>query len=150
MIKTHFVQISFNFQLEALTHVRSGGERRRTDLVTLFALFELVRQRSRFQSQFMMLDEVFDAIDTRGQANVKDVIAMLAEKVKKVFVVSHTGVTSGKKRMLIKIIYYLFVCLFENRIGRGGNFEVQHEENKIGSSGRNRSIGSSRINCIST
>lgn len=56
-----------------------GGERKRTDLAVLFSLFELVRSRSRFipgirlihyfsasiylQLGFIILDEVFDALD---------------------------------------------------------------------------------------
>jgi len=42
---------------------RSAGQRRRNHLVIFFSLFELVRQQSRFLPNFLMLDEVFDAID---------------------------------------------------------------------------------------
>ena len=59
-------------------------------------MFELVRQRSRYQAQFIALDEVFDALDKNGQRAVRSVLDMLTERVKKVFVVSHAADVIGK------------------------------------------------------
>lgn len=59
-------------------------------------MFELVRQRSRYQSQFIALDEVFDALDKKGQGAVRSVLDMLAERVKKVLVVSHASLETGR------------------------------------------------------
>jgi DNA repair exonuclease SbcCD ATPase subunit len=59
-------------------------------------MFELVRQRSRYNAQFIALDEVFDALDKNGQRAVRNVLEMLSDRVKKVFVVTHSDITSGQ------------------------------------------------------
>jgi DNA repair exonuclease SbcCD ATPase subunit len=74
---------------------RSGGERKRTDLVTLFAMFELIRQHSRYQAEFMILDEVFDALDSEGLKAVQQVIQMLSDRVKKLLVITHSEALKG-------------------------------------------------------
>eukprot|EP01114_Cavostelium_apophysatum_P016743 TRINITY_DN4822_c0_g1_i1.p1 TRINITY_DN4822_c0_g1~~TRINITY_DN4822_c0_g1_i1.p1 ORF type:complete len:1079 (+),score=321.61 TRINITY_DN4822_c0_g1_i1:140-3376(+) len=86
------VTLSPDLELQENYGKRSGGERKRTDLVTLFAMFELVRQRSRYQSQFLALDEVFDALDKEGQRSVRSVLDMITDRVRKIFVVSHADI----------------------------------------------------------
>ncbi|PRP88836.1 hypothetical protein PROFUN_00304 [Planoprotostelium fungivorum] len=89
------VTFSSDLELEESYGKRSGGERRRTDLVTLFALFELVRQHSRHQAEYMILDEIFDALDADGLSAAEATIKILAEKVNKVFVISHNQSVIG-------------------------------------------------------
>eukprot|EP01127_Copromyxa_protea_P023290 TRINITY_DN8687_c0_g1_i6.p1 TRINITY_DN8687_c0_g1~~TRINITY_DN8687_c0_g1_i6.p1 ORF type:complete len:991 (+),score=177.60 TRINITY_DN8687_c0_g1_i6:317-3289(+) len=75
---------------------RSGGERKRTDLALLFSLFEMIRLRSRYRPSYLMLDEVFDALDKDGHAAVQAVLIRLSQQVQKIFVITHNpGVTSG-------------------------------------------------------
>lgn len=74
---------------------RSGGERKRSDLVTLLALFELVRQQNRYVAEYLILDEVFDALDVKGQQAIQSLLEILKEKVKKVLVVTHSDIISG-------------------------------------------------------
>ena len=74
---------------------RSGGERKRTELVMLLALNDLVMQRSRFLPNFIFLDEVFDALDTDGLHAVQNIIAGLSKKLGKVFVITHSDVIAG-------------------------------------------------------
>ena len=70
---------------------RSAGQRKRNDLAIMFSLFELVRQRSNFRSNFMMLDEVFDALDSRGQESVRSLLGMLAaSRISKIFIITHS------------------------------------------------------------
>ena len=86
------LQISFDSDLMIKEEYgkRSSGQRKRNHLMIHFALFELVRQRSRFISNFLMLDEVFDALDVTGQEQVQQVIELMSTKVDKVFVISHS------------------------------------------------------------
>jgi hypothetical protein len=44
------VTLDADLELAEKYSVRSGGERKRTDLVILLSLFELVRQQSRYNS----------------------------------------------------------------------------------------------------
>lgn len=81
---------------------RSSGQRKRNHLMIHFALFELVRQRSRFSSNFLMLDEVFDALDVTGQEQAQQVIEMLSTKIDKVFVISHSTQNMEFRKKAIK------------------------------------------------
>ncbi|KAL7272822.1 hypothetical protein RUND412_004354 [Rhizina undulata] len=80
---------------------RSSGQRKRNNLAVLFALFLLIRQRSRFRADFIMLDEVFDALDAHGQIQASELIASVTgggggggsagtEEVRHVIVVTHS------------------------------------------------------------
>ena len=69
---------------------RSGGERKRTDLVMLFAMFDLIRLHSRYQPQFMFLDEVFDSLDINGLKSVQHILQSLSENLKKLFIITHS------------------------------------------------------------
>jgi recombinational DNA repair ATPase RecF/predicted phosphodiesterase len=86
------LQVSFDSDLMINEEYgkRSAGQRKRNHLVILLSLFELVRQRSRFRADFLMLDEVFDALDKEGQGTVTSVIDMLAQRIRKVFIITHS------------------------------------------------------------
>jgi recombinational DNA repair ATPase RecF len=49
---------------------RSSGERKRIDLALLFALLQLVQARSAHRAHYMLVDEVFDNLDSAGQEAV--------------------------------------------------------------------------------
>lgn len=78
---------------------RSSGQRKRNNLAVLFALFQLIRQKSRFRADFIMLDEVFDALDKEGQIQAAELISAVSTEgagrisggeVKHVLVVTHS------------------------------------------------------------
>ncbi|KAF8433997.1 P-loop containing nucleoside triphosphate hydrolase protein [Terfezia claveryi] len=79
---------------------RSSGQRKRNNLAVLFALFQLIRQKSRFRADFIMLDEVFDALDKEGQMQAAELISAVSTtqgtdrpaggEVKHVLVVTHS------------------------------------------------------------
>lgn len=66
----------------------SSGEKRRVDVAILLALQSLVFERGACSSNLIILDEVFDSLDTTG---VERVVALLSEEAKDkvIFVVSH-------------------------------------------------------------
>jgi DNA repair exonuclease SbcCD ATPase subunit/predicted phosphodiesterase len=89
------VTLSADLEIEQVYGKRSGGERRRTDLAILFAMFELVRSQSRYVPDFLMLDEVFDALDQEGRDLVGQVLSNLSKRLEKILVITHTDVASG-------------------------------------------------------
>jgi ABC-type thiamine transport system ATPase subunit/predicted phosphodiesterase len=90
------VSFDYDFMIREEYGKRSAGQRKRNHLVIFFGLFELVRQQSRFISNFLMLDEVFDAMDQSGQERVKEVIQLIAtQHVDKVFIITHNMLRSS-------------------------------------------------------
>lgn len=80
---------------------RSSGERKRTALALFFSLVELTRARSNHETQFIILDEIFDALDASGQEAAHKLIMRLhygseySPGIKKVFVITHSPITAG-------------------------------------------------------
>ena len=72
---------------------RSGGQRKCTDLSVLFAMFEVVWQRSRHRSSIMLLDELFESLDAKHHRAVMDVLAILAQRIQKIIVITHKDIT---------------------------------------------------------
>ena len=89
------VSLTADLEMEQVYGKRSGGERKRTDLAILFAMFELVRSQSRFVPDFLMLDEVFDTLDQDGRDLVGQVLSSLSKRLEKILVITHTDVASG-------------------------------------------------------
>ena len=80
---------------------RSAGQRKRNDLAIMFSLFELVRQRSNFRANFMMLDEIFDALDIKGQESVRNLLGMLASsRISKVFIITHSALIDRSQHII--------------------------------------------------
>lgn len=75
---------------------RSSGERKRTALALFFSLVQLTRSRSRHQTEFIMLDECFDALDASGQDSAHRIIVEMhrglgdSAGVRKAFVITHS------------------------------------------------------------
>lgn len=92
------MKLTFNPDLTVVERYprRSGGQRKGTDLAVLFAAFELERQRCRYQSDFLALDEVFDALDTKHRRAVQEVIQVLSTRIARVFVISHMSLTGAR------------------------------------------------------
>lgn len=74
---------------------RSGGQRKRTDLAALFAIFFLARQRLRYRSPMLGLDEVFDALDTKGILQVRELVNLIAAQLRKVLIITHADITGA-------------------------------------------------------
>jgi len=74
---------------------RSSGERKRTDLALLLTLFDIARSRTSYRPKYLLLDEVFDSLDRHGMYAVQRVLSTLAEKVPKIFLISHTDIAIG-------------------------------------------------------
>lgn len=79
----------------------SGGERRRLDVALLLALAEISRAAAGREPGTLFCDEVFDALDQDGQAEVADVLRELARD-RAIIVITHS---SDLARMLRPDLY---------------------------------------------
>lgn len=67
----------------------SSGERRRIDICVMFALFRLANEQTNIN--VLLLDEVFDTVDTTGLERIVTMIHTLARELElTIFVTSHT------------------------------------------------------------
>ncbi len=89
------VKLSLNPNLSITTNMwgydfQSGGERKRTDLAFMFAMFDLHGKMHGRQCNVLVLDEVDGRMDDAGTSALVDVINNdLAAKVETVLVISH-------------------------------------------------------------
>jgi DNA repair exonuclease SbcCD ATPase subunit len=68
----------------------SGGERKRTDVSFMFAMFDLHERMYGRQSNIVVLDEVDGRMDDDGVASLINIIKNdIANKVESVLVISH-------------------------------------------------------------
>ena len=67
----------------------SGGEAQKVDLVIQFAIRDMMYQYSGFSSNILILDEVFDNLDSVGCTNVLSLISEKFNDIESMFIVSH-------------------------------------------------------------
>ena len=66
----------------------SGGEKQKIDLIIQFSIRDMLLSQLNFTCNLLVLDEVFDGLDTIGCNRVIDMISNLSD-VKNVFIVTH-------------------------------------------------------------
>lgn len=69
---------------------RSGGERKRIDLALFFALLQVSQSRGAHRARYILVDEVFDSLDSAGQAVVVRWCRHLMSHMDFVAVVTHS------------------------------------------------------------
>jgi DNA repair exonuclease SbcCD ATPase subunit len=73
---------------------RSSGERKRIDLALFFSLLHLAQQQSRYRSKYILVDEVFDSLDSAGQTAALKWISTLTSSavggLNKCIVITHS------------------------------------------------------------
>lgn len=89
----------FNFELDgnnlAISYcgkdfdLLSGGERQKIDLIIQFAIRDMMVNYLNFSSNILVLDEIFDNLDTTGTAAVLDLIQFKLSNIDSVFIISH-------------------------------------------------------------
>lgn len=68
----------------------SEGEKKRADLSISLAIQDLVMSRSESATNFVVYDEVFDALDSVGSENVVTLLRERLKTVKTIFVITHS------------------------------------------------------------
>ena len=67
----------------------SGGEKQRLDIIVQFALRDMLCQFSGFACNILVLDELFDNLDSSGCDNVLNLITKRLTDIESVFIITH-------------------------------------------------------------
>lgn len=67
----------------------SSGERHKIDIITQFAIRDMMCEYLGFSSNILVLDEIFDTLDFRGCGQIVDLLTSELRDVQSVFVVTH-------------------------------------------------------------
>ena len=82
----------------------SGGERQKIDLIIQFSIRDMLSTQLGFTSNILVLDEVFDGLDSLGCTKVIDMIASVSD-IKNIFIVTHRkdlSIPSDKELIVVK------------------------------------------------
>ncbi len=66
----------------------SGGQKQRLDIVLIFAMFDLVSADSNIN--ILIMDEVFEGLDEKGEAAVFDLVRMKVAEGKSIYIITHS------------------------------------------------------------
>lgn len=73
----------------------SGGEKQRCDIILQLAIRELLQNYLGYNSNIIVLDEIFDALDSIATENIIKLISSALTSVESVFVISHHATELG-------------------------------------------------------
>lgn len=79
----------------------SGGEKQRLDIVLIFAMYDLVSINTNFN--VLIMDEVFEGLDEKGENDVFDLIRLKANEGKSVYIITHSSVVDRMHANTIQI-----------------------------------------------
>jgi DNA repair exonuclease SbcCD ATPase subunit len=92
----------------------SGGEHRRADIVIQLAIRDLVSEQTGFSSNLLIIDEVFDGLDSVGISTVLDLIISQKESINSIYLITHKSdanipydsiLTVRKENNISKVLY---------------------------------------------
>ena len=69
----------------------SGGERQKIDLIVQFAIRDMLCKNNNFSCNIIVLDEIFDNLDSFGSQKVIDLITNKLYDINNIFIISHHG-----------------------------------------------------------
>lgn len=67
----------------------SGGERQKIDLIVQFAIRDMLCKFLNFSSNIIILDELFDNLDSFGCQKILDLISSKLTEVENIYIVTH-------------------------------------------------------------
>lgn len=67
----------------------SGGEKQKVDIIVQFAIRDMLCQFSNFSSNIIVLDEIFDNLDSTGCDKVLNLISKKLNDIESIFIVTH-------------------------------------------------------------
>ena len=82
----------------------SGGERQKIDLIIQFSIRDMLSTHLGFSSNILVLDEVFDGLDSVGCIKVIDMISEITD-IKNIFIVTHRkdlSIPTDKELIVVK------------------------------------------------
>lgn len=88
-IRQKFITRILKDGVERVFNSLSGGEQRRVELATNFALSDIIANRSNKTFNIMMLDENFNDLDAEGRERIVHLLKLLKQKRENIFIVDH-------------------------------------------------------------
>ena len=67
----------------------SGGERQKVDLIVQFSIRDMLSSYRGFSSSILVMDEIFDNIDSTGCSKIIDLISKRFNDVESIYIISH-------------------------------------------------------------
>ena len=67
----------------------SKGERKRLDLCIQFAIYDLVKSTAMFDTNILILDEIFESLDVAGINHVVSMLEERSEMIPSIYVITH-------------------------------------------------------------
>lgn len=67
----------------------SGGERQKVDILIQFAIREMLCKFANFESNILVLDEIFDNLDAKGCDDIVNFLINCVHSVESIYVISH-------------------------------------------------------------
>jgi DNA repair exonuclease SbcCD ATPase subunit len=95
--------IDINYMSRAYENL-SGGEKQKIDLIIQFSIRDMLSTHLGFTSNILVLDEVFDSLDSIGCTKVVDMIASVSD-IRNIFIVTHRkdlSIPSDKELVVVK------------------------------------------------
>lgn len=82
----------------------SGGEKRKIDIALVFAQRDLALNVSGFSSNLIIVDEIFDNLDSTAISIVSEMISYIATDIDSTYVISHVDTTELRYDYVLNII----------------------------------------------
>lgn len=86
---------------DALFESLSGGEKRKVDIAIMLVQKELANNMSNTYSNILIMDEVFDGLDSKSIDIVTSILMQVSKDVNSMFMVSHKDTTIGYDSQII-------------------------------------------------
>lgn len=102
--KVKFVQDGNKLDIylgDAVFESLSGGERRKVDIIIMLAQKELASNMSNTYSNILVLDEIFDGLDSKAIDIVTSILLTVSKDINSMFVVSHKDTVVGHDGLII-------------------------------------------------
>lgn len=102
--KVKFVQDGNKLDIylgDALFESLSGGEKRKVDIIIMLAQKELASNMSNTYSNILILDEIFDGLDSKSIDIASAMLLSVSKDINSMFVVSHKDTVVGHDGLII-------------------------------------------------
>ena len=102
--KVRFVQDGNKFDIylgDAIFESLSGGEKRKVDIIIMLAQKELASNMSNTYSNILILDEIFDGLDSKSIDITTAMLLSVSKDINSMFVVSHKDTVMGHDGLII-------------------------------------------------
>ena len=102
--KVRFVQDGNKLDIylgDAIFESLSGGEKRKVDIIIMLAQKELASNMSNTYSNILILDEIFDGLDSKSIDITTAMLLSVSKDINSMFVVSHKDTVMGHDGLII-------------------------------------------------